>query len=173
MAHYSQDSPLLHQLFLRDYVFLMFYLFLRERECKQGRGMGWGATAEDLKPVPQWLQWAWCGAQTHEPNHNFMTWAEVRCSTHWATEAPPKVTFYIDFSAGELWQAVPELCAQDKFKFQTHAKSRILTCFYSLCPKKRSSWRCPFKKGQNIANILSLAKYSKSRPRYLCPNLTL
>ena len=75
------------------YVYLMFYLFLRETDYELGRGRERGRHR-----IGRRLQALSCqhgaNAGLKPVNHEIMTWAEVGLLTNWATQAPLKLIFY-------------------------------------------------------------------------------
>ena len=74
------------------------YLLLREKQHVQGREGQREMGTEDLKKARHWEHRAWCGARTHKPTREIMTWTEVRHLTDWATQAPLNFIFNFPIS---------------------------------------------------------------------------
>ena len=75
----AQFDPFVPDSKSRAGFFLIFYLFIWEREITTEHKLGGEGEADSL-------QGAWHGAQSHVPE--IMTWAEARRLTDWATQAP-------------------------------------------------------------------------------------
>ena len=77
-----------------NYTRILFFniLFIFER-VQAGRDRERGGT-EDLKWALCWEQQAWWGAQTHS---EILTWADVKCSTNWATQMPLELIFLSEY----------------------------------------------------------------------------
>ena len=68
-------------------IFLIFIYFWEKTECEQGRSWGEGDT-ESEAGSRRWAASTEPDAGPELMNHEIMTWAKLRCSTDWATQAP-------------------------------------------------------------------------------------
>ena len=79
-----------------SFLFWMFIYFWERQTVWAEEGQRERET-ENPKQAPCCQHRAWCGVQTHEPQ-TMRSWPEpksrVKCLTNWATQAPPKTTFF-------------------------------------------------------------------------------
>ena len=83
-------------------MFIYFWERERERESMSRGGAEREGDTESKADSRLWAVSTKFNMRLEPTNHEIMTWAEVRCLTYWATQAPHRIILLININVGNI-----------------------------------------------------------------------